>query len=133
MSQENLDLTRRAFEYLERTGEVLPEAFHPNIVLSLTKFPGAILPGNFVGVEEVNEWLAEWLGAFEDWSFDIEEAFDVGDQVVTIVRQRGKAKHGGPEVEMRFAQVGTFRDGLIARIEMYADRNEALKDAGLRE
>jgi hypothetical protein len=34
---------------------------------------------------------------------------------------------------MRFAQVGTFRDGLIARIEMYADRNEALKDAGLRE
>jgi hypothetical protein len=78
MSLENLDLTRRAFEYLERTGEVLPEAFHPNIVLSLTKFPGAILPGNFVGVEEINEWLAEWLGAFEDWSFDIEEVFDSG-------------------------------------------------------
>ena len=55
MSQEILDLTRRAFEYLERTGEVLPEAFHPNIVLSLTKFPGAILPGNFVGVVEINE------------------------------------------------------------------------------
>jgi hypothetical protein len=27
--------------------------------------------------------------------------------------------------------VGTFRDGLIARMEMYADRNEALAAAGL--
>jgi ketosteroid isomerase-like protein len=111
----------------------LPEAVRPNIVLDVTTFRGAILPGNFVGVEEINEWLAEWLGAFEDWSFDIEEVFDVGDRVVTIVRQRGKAKHGGPEVEMRYAQVGTFRDGLVARIEMYADRNEALEAAGLRE
>jgi ketosteroid isomerase-like protein len=73
------------------------------------------------------------IEGFEDWSFDIEEVFDAGDQVVTIVRQRGKAKHGGPEVEMRFAQVWTFRDGLIARMEMYADRNEALEAAGLRD
>jgi hypothetical protein len=28
MSQENLDLFRRVFEYVERTGEVLPEAVH---------------------------------------------------------------------------------------------------------
>jgi hypothetical protein len=27
-------------------------------------------------------------------------SFDARDQVVTIVRQRGKAKHGGPEVEI---------------------------------
>ena len=133
LSQENLDLLRRASEYVERTGEILPEAVHPDIVWDVTTFRGAIIPGTFVGVEEVNEWLAEWIEGFEDWSLDIEEVFDAGDQVVTIVRQRGKAKHGGPEVEMRFAQVWTFRDGLIARMEMYADRNEALEAAGLRE
>jgi ketosteroid isomerase-like protein len=34
---------------------------------------------------------------------------------------------------MRFGRVWTFRDGLIARMEMYADRDEALEAAGLSE
>jgi hypothetical protein len=34
---------------------------------------------------------------------------------------------------MRFAQVWTFRDGVVARMEIYADRAEALAGAGLRE
>lgn len=133
MSQENLDLLRRAYDYVERAGEVLPEAVHADFVWDVTTFRGAIIPGTFVGVEEVNVWLAEWIGGFEEWSFDIEEVFDAGDRVIAIVHQRGRAKHGGPEVEMRFAQVWTFRDGLIARMEMYATPDEALEAAGLRE
>jgi ketosteroid isomerase-like protein len=69
----------------------------------------------------------------EDWVFDVEEVFDAEDRVVTVGRQHAKPKHGGPEVEMRIAQVWTFRDGLIARMEMYADRDEALEAAGLEE
>jgi ketosteroid isomerase-like protein len=53
--------------------------------------------------------------------------------VVTIARQHGKAKHGGPEVEMQVAQLWRFRGGLAARMEMYADRDEALEGAGLSE
>jgi ketosteroid isomerase-like protein len=34
---------------------------------------------------------------------------------------------------MRFAQVWTFRDGLVARMEMYAHRAEALAAVGLAE
>ena len=70
-------------------------------------------------------------GTFEDWSIEVEEFYDAANQVVTVLRQHGKAKHGGPEVEMRFAQVWTFRDGLLARMNMYADRDEALAAAGL--
>jgi ketosteroid isomerase-like protein len=33
---------------------------------------------------------------------------------------------------MRFAQVWTFRDGLIARMEMYSDQAEALEAVALR-
>jgi hypothetical protein len=40
---------------------------------------------------------------------------------------------GRSGVEMRLAQVWTCRDGLGARMEMYADRKEALEAAGLRE
>jgi ketosteroid isomerase-like protein len=111
----------------------LRETVHPDFVWDVTTFRGAVNPGTFVGVEEINEWLAEWIEGFEDWSIDIEEAFDAGDLVVTIVRQHGVAKHGGPPVEMRFGQVWTFRDGLVARMNMYADRDEALEAAGLSE
>jgi SnoaL-like domain len=86
-----------------------------------------------VGVDEANEWIAEWLDSFEDWSLDIEEVVDAGDQVVTIARQHGKAKHGGPKVEMHVAQLWTFRDGLVSRMELYADRDDALEAAGLDE
>jgi hypothetical protein len=44
---------------------------------------------------EAKDWLAEWAGAFEDWTLDIEEVFDAGDQIVTFVRQHAKARHGG--------------------------------------
>jgi ketosteroid isomerase-like protein len=133
MSQENLDLLRRGYEHVERTGEFLPEAAHPDFVWDTTTFRGGIRPAICVGVDETNAWLAEWLEGFEHWSVDVEEVFDTEDRVVAIVRQRASPKHGGPEVEMRVAQVWTFRDGLLARMEMYADRDEALKAAGLRE
>jgi len=109
----------------------LREVARSDFVWDTSTFRGAIRPGTFVGVDETNAWLADWLDSFEDWSIVIEEVFDAGDQVVAIVRQRGTAKHGGPEVEMRVAQVWTFRDGLAARMEMYADRDEALEAAGL--
>ena len=76
---------------------------------------------------------AEWDEAFENWTLDLEAIHDVGDRVIAVVRQRAKALHGGPEVEMRFAQIWTFRDGRATRMELYADPDEALEAAGLSE
>jgi ketosteroid isomerase-like protein len=135
MSQENLDLLRRGFEHVAGTGTLLPETVQPDFVWDTTTWSslGGLNLKRCVGLDEANRWLAQWTEAFESWSLDIEEVFDAGDEVVTFVRQHAKARHGGPEVEMRFAQVWTFRDGVIARMEMYSDRAEALKAAGLRE
>jgi len=75
----------------------------------------------------------EWFSSFEDWAFDVEEVFDAGDRVVAIARQHAKPTHGDPEMEVRVALVWTFRDDVVARMEMYAERDEALEAAGLRE
>jgi ketosteroid isomerase-like protein len=133
MSQANLDLLRRGFEHVARTGELLPEIGHPDFVWDTTTFRGGINPETCVGLDETNRWLARWVEGFENWSIDVEEVFDAGDQVVTTVRQHANPRQGGPEVEMRFAQTWTFRDGLVARMQMYADRDEALQAAGLEE
>ena len=105
MSQQNVDLLRRGFEHVERTGEFPPDTAHPNFVWETTTFRGGMQPRTCVGIDETNAWLAEWVEGFDNWSLEVEEVFDAGDQVVTIVRQRASAKHGGPEVEMRVAQV----------------------------
>ena len=132
MSEENVELVRRGYEHVQRTRELLPEVTHPDFVWDTTPFRG-MLPEKCVGVDETNRWLAEWLEGFELWTIDVEEVFDAEDRVVAIVRQRASAKHSGPEVEMRFAQVWTFQDGLVVRMEMYADRDAALEAAGLSE
>jgi len=133
MSRENVEGLRAAYEYTARTGKVPREPLHPEFVWDTTTFRGAMLRGTYDGVDGANAFLAEWLESFEDWTLDIEEVVDAGDQAVAVVRQHGKAKHGGPDVEMRFAHLWTFRDGLAVRAEMYADPNEALEAAGLRE
>jgi ketosteroid isomerase-like protein len=133
MSQENVDLLRRGYEHAARYGELSRETAHPDLVWDTTTFAGGLNLKKCVGLDETNRWLAEWTEGFENWSLDVEDVFDAGDQVVTFVRQRGKARHGGPEVDMPFAQVWTFRDGLVTRMEMYSDRAEALEAAGLRE
>ena len=130
MSQENLDLLRRGFEHTARTGEMLAEIVHPDVVWDTTTFVGGLNLKRCVGVDEINAWLAEWVEAFETWSIDIEEVVDGGDRVVTCVRQHATVRHG-PDVDMHLAFVWTFRDGLVSRTEMHADRAAALEAAGL--
>jgi ketosteroid isomerase-like protein len=133
MSQANLELLQRGFEHVTRTGQLLPDTVHADLVWDTTTFSTMGLNlKKCIGLAEANRWLEQWADAFDDWSLDIEENREVGDEVVTIVRQRARPKHGGPEVEMRFAQVWAFRDGLVVRMEMYADIDEALAVAGRR-
>ncbi len=133
MSQENVELLRRGLEHVERTRQILPELAHPDFVWDTTTFRGGVQIGTSVGVDETNQWLAEWTEGFDNWSIEVLEVIDAGNQVVTVMNQRANAQHGGPEVEMRIAQVWTFREGLIARMEMYAERAEAFLAAGLSE
>jgi ketosteroid isomerase-like protein len=60
-----------------------------------------------------------------------EEFLQAGDKVVAVMRQRGRSKTSGMHADMSFAQVWTVRDGLIMRMQMYADPQEALEAVGL--
>jgi ketosteroid isomerase-like protein len=62
---------------------------------------------------------------------DVEALHDAGDSVVAVLRQRGRSKAAEMLVDMRFAQVWTFRDGELTRINTYSDPAEALEAVGL--
>jgi ketosteroid isomerase-like protein len=63
----------------------------------------------------------------------LEALEDAGDKVVGLVRQRGRSRSAGMLVEMSFAQVWTLRDGKQTRMEMFSDRDEALRAVGLKQ
>ena len=72
-----------------------------------------------------------WLEAWDDWAVELVSLHDAGDEVVAVVRQHGRSKTTGLPVDMKFGQVWTIKDGMQARMVMYADPAEALAAAGL--
>jgi ketosteroid isomerase-like protein len=87
----------------------------------------------YSGVEGANQFNAEWADAWDDWEVEAEDYIDAGERVVVIVNQRGRSKSTGIPVDMRFAQVWSFRDGQAIRMQMYSSVDEALEAAGLSE
>jgi ketosteroid isomerase-like protein len=136
MSQENVEVVRRATEEFSRDGAdaVVDTFWVPEIVWDMTptRIPGF---GVYTGYDEVRAFMAEWFSAFEfdGWSMEIEQLFDCGDRVLSIVRQLGHGTSSGAEVGVEFAQIFTMRAGKIARIDNYLDRAEALEAVGLSE
>ena len=133
MSQENVDTVRRAYEHFRATGDVLPEALDLDFVWDMSKFGGWPERQTYPGIEGARQFLADWSESWEDWEVEqLDDLRDAGDRVVGAYRQRGRAKATGMPLEMDFAQVWTFRDDKLIRMEMYASAQEALEAVGLR-
>jgi ketosteroid isomerase-like protein len=138
MSQENVELARRATESFDRHGvEAVSSSgfWSPEVVFGFTPtdIPGL---GVYRGYDEIRAFFEEdWFGAFpfEEWGVEIEELIDHGDQVIAMSRQRGRGGSSGAAAELEFVTINTLRDGEIVLVEFYLDRERALKAAGLSE
>ena len=85
------------------------------------------------GPAEVSEFLREWSEAFDDFSFQAEEIVDAGDSVVVEVRQSGRGKETGVQVESHAWQVFTLRNGKVVHCRGYETKEQGLEAAGLSE
>jgi ketosteroid isomerase-like protein len=131
MSRENVEAVRRQHEHFSRTGEVLPDIYDPDAEwMAAREDPDA---ATHRGLEAIRRYFVQWTGMFEGIDFRSEELIDAGDKVFAWIRFSGKGVTSGAPVEMEQAQVWTFRDGKVVRMEEYFDRAEALEAAGLRE
>jgi uncharacterized protein len=131
MSQENLELVRRQHEHFNRTGEVLPEIYDSDAEWTAAREdPDA---ATHRGLEAIRGYFAQWVEMFEGIDFRAEELIDAGDKVFAWMRFSGKGTASEAPVEMEQAQIWTFRNGKVVRVEEYFDRNDALEAAGLSE
>jgi ketosteroid isomerase-like protein len=128
MSQENLEILRRALPEsapanIEALFSILDEDVEWDYVGAFPEIQTARGPA------EVRAFFHGWSEAFEGFGVQAEETIDAGDSVAVLVRQWGRGKETGAEVESQLWQLFTFRDGRVVHCRGYETKAEALKAA----
>ena len=72
-----------------------------------------------------------WVESFDAHSIKARDFIDAGDRVFFEIFQQGRPSGGSTAVEGRWWVVMVFRKGTIARVEVFNERAEALKAAGV--
>jgi ketosteroid isomerase-like protein len=79
----------------------------------------------------VKAW-SDLTSPWEDHAFEVEEFVDLGDgRVLALIRVRGKGRTSGADVDARIAYIYVIRNSVMLHVTYYAERSEALRDAGV--
>jgi ketosteroid isomerase-like protein len=127
MSEENVEIVVRMLRaWAKGERESAREAYHPQVMIRPV-IDSRVTHG-LSAMEEANE---AWRHSWEDFRMDIEEAFDLRDSVVAIIRQHGVGKDTGAEVALLTYGVFSLRNSKIIRAEFFDSKTAALEAAGL--
>jgi ketosteroid isomerase-like protein len=133
MSQENVELIRRAIEAWNR-GDIdgwLDQAT-PDFVW-IPAGPAAVEHSIYRGRDEVREAMAGGWETWEEFRFEESEIRSLGESVVWLGRVHARGRASEVELDQEFAIHAVVRDGRLARTEGFLSRAEALEAAGLQE
>ena len=99
--------------------------------------PRAQLEGvasGFHGAEGLRGLVAELAEVWESYPrMDLVETRDAGDQVMGLIRFRGRARASGVELDLPMGAVAVIRNKKILYCRFFSDPYDALKAVGLRE
>ncbi len=133
MSQENVETVKELLTLFEGGDRVRwRDYFAPDIVWDTS---GSTMPAAGIrqGHEEVERFFREWLGAWDDFSFEVHEYIDAGSSVVVVFHQSGIGRGSGIRTDRDFFAVYDLEDSKVVRYRQYESRREALDAAGVSE
>ena len=110
------------------TAELLEGMIQPDIE-SVPAWRGGGI--TYSGIEGFREMWLDWLQPWATYHVQVDEMIEAGETVVVLVRDRGRRHDMDVEVELISGSVWKFRDGRIARVEFYANREELRAATGL--
>jgi ketosteroid isomerase-like protein len=129
MSEENVEIVQGFLDAYNRCD--LKEAFaylHPDI--DVLGYEGRRERGHESAVAGFMGWREQW----ESFTSNLDEFIDLGDnRAVLIVRNRGRGRRSGVEIDEQAGEIWGFRDGKISSLELFNTPEDALEAAGLRE
>ncbi len=131
MSQENVERARRAYEAFNRRDWDGFLALMDEEVEVESRL--VAMEGGYHGHEGVRRWWDDFLGAFPDYTCEIEELRDLGD--VTLCHSRGWGHSAGSDAPLvdPFWQPIRWVNGKCVWWRNCTTEAEALEAAGLSE
>ena len=131
MSSENTELVRRSIDLWNR-GDVDALVATFSIDAEMEPAPGFIEGGRMHGRDRIGRFFER---LHEGWkpgdTVTLGELREVGDRVMFSFRWRATGDLSGIETSSEWIAVDSFRDGLVVRMQIFSDRDEALEAAGL--
>ena len=132
MSKENLDLVRAISAPWTYGNYSSAEWAHPDIEVVIRDGP---TPGNWRGLPGMAQAYRDFLSAWDDVRTDVEGYHDLdGERVLVLTHSSGRGKTSGLElgpISAKTAILFHFRDGKVAKLALYWDRDHAYSDLGL--
>lgn len=127
MAEANVDALKRGYAALNRGDlSVVLELLDPEIEWREPEpSPEA---GAYRGRESFERFLRGWLESFEEFRVEPEQVVDRDGRLIAVVRQTGKGRSSGVEVDARLAHVWTVEDGRAVRWEAVGQPEELLGD-----
>jgi uncharacterized protein len=95
-----------------------------------TEFPGG---GTYHGVNGAKRYLTQSRAGAAEVISEPERLIPSGDRIVVFVYARVLPKGSTTWQEIRLADVYTFRDGRVTQMHAFANRQDALRWAGVEE
>jgi len=119
------DLVELSHHFVEaanrRDFDALLSFFAPDAV-----WEGMALRTSFQGVEAIRGFWQDWFASYEELWAGLEEVLDLGNGVVFgVLIQKARLVGSSGEVRLRSGVVGEWVDGLIVRVTLRRDIEEA--------
>jgi ketosteroid isomerase-like protein len=137
MSQENVEIARKAFEAFNRTfNEGAPDLYElldPEI--DWVPMTAALEGTSYRGHDGVREWIRNMKREWTSYETKPERFRDLGELgVLALGTWRARGRRGDVLLDIpQAAWLLQFREGKIHRVQTFTERKKALEAAGLRE
>jgi ketosteroid isomerase-like protein len=125
---EKMRVLQRGYELIwreDRVEEAL-SGLGPDFEWIVPDHPdGEVYRGPEAVIRFFRDWLVEFPGLHVDWELTDVDA----ERALAAFTQSGSGTSSGAPVEMRMAQIWTWRDGRFTRMVMYYDVEQARREA----
>lgn len=130
MGRDQVEVVRDAFEAFNRGDlDAVLAGTDPAIEILDPDRTGKIYRGH----EGYREFMLDWLESWEEYTVEVDEIVENGDRVFVHLIQTGRGKGSGIEFSEPINNVVTFRDSKIVKFEVYVERSDAERSAGLTD
>ena len=129
MSGENVEFLRQGYEALQRGDLETFKALSRERLDPEFAFHHVWDGGVFRGFEGTLEWIEDTRETWDDYSQELAEIVDQGEEVVVVVRLSARGGGSGVPVAQELAVVWTFEGDRAVRARSFTSREEALEAA----